>query len=259
LGAEKWLSLIQSEQLNIFDIEGVLVRVVDVAQGRGRSLRQISAVVTPASLQLRVLRSAHCHKIIGHRGAVTTYKTLREAHWWHGMYSDVVKFTAGCPVCQSKYSVGIATPNLHRPLPLRPWEVVSIDYAGKFGAMSSPANAFCLVIVDNFSRFTLLEPTPDVSAKTTLKALRDRLIYTYGLPRVLICDRAAAFDQAQLFRDFCVEEGIEVDLIAPDNHRANGLAESRVRELHAGMKALSESEQQKWWRHLRRVEQAIHS
>jgi transposase InsO family protein len=247
---------IQENALSLIKVHGVWYRISEHTLGKGGGVRHVTSVLVPPSLRQRVMRSAHCHQVLGHRGVVPTYRILRESFWWKSMATDVANFVHHCPICQDKYRPPTQVPALQRPLPSRPWQVASMDFAGPFGPLSNSINKYVLVYVDNFSRYTYLSPAGTTMPATALRILKEHIFPLTGRPETLIFDWAGAFVSKQ-FEDALASLNITPDKVAPDNHRANGLAERMVRVLNDIMRHLSEADKARWPSYLKELQQSI--
>lgn len=105
------------------------------------------------------------------------------------MSVDVKKYVVSCIVCNaSKPS------SMNQKAPMgrfrevdRPWRMISIDF---IGPLPRSVSGFChlLVVVDNFSKFVHLHPMRRITAKATIKFLKDRIFLQFGCPEILISD-----------------------------------------------------------------------
>jgi transposase InsO family protein len=131
-----------------------------------------------------------------------------------------------------------------------------MDFAGPFGPVSNKVNKYVMVYVDNFSRYTYLVSCNSNSAAAALRALREHIFPHTGPPDTLIIDGAGAF-VSDKFKEELEALNVEIDMIAPDNHRANGLAERQVRLLNDIMRHLSEANKARWAAYLRDIQYSI--
>ena len=86
--------------------------------------------------------------------------------------------------------------------------------------------------------------------------MRDHIFPNTGPPDTLIIDGAGAF-VSDKFKEEMAALNVEVDMIAPDNHRANGLAERQVRVLNDIMRHLSEDNKRRWAAFLREIQYSM--
>ncbi len=103
--------------------------------------------------------------IAGHPGREFTLTAARESYFWPSMRTDVEAHVSKCIECaQHKGTVPRPVPILEYPPPNRPWEVVSIDVLQL--PASYQGSEYLLVCVDHLSRYVVLAPLKDRSAKS---------------------------------------------------------------------------------------------
>lgn len=142
----------------------------------------------------------------------------------------VTKYISACLNCAYyKHTVGKKQGKLNviEKVPA-PWHTVHIDHVyvddhvGPFET-SRKQHKFILVLVDAFTKFTIVEPVRSQKASYVIKILTN-FIYLFRTPTRLISDRGTAFT-SQAFRMFCDSYGIKHVLNAVAIPRANGQCE----------------------------------
>ena len=74
--------------------------------------------------------------------------------------------------------------------PLVPWQIVTLDLVGKFTPAADSGHNSCLVIVDKFSKYTMLEGCSDaIGARETATIFIKRVVSVWGVPAIVISDR----------------------------------------------------------------------
>ncbi len=76
-------------------VQEILYRFVTRANGEVSS-----TLVVPVSMQYELLRAAHVHRFVGHKGTAITLQHIREKYWWPSMTVDVDQFVGSCDICQ---------------------------------------------------------------------------------------------------------------------------------------------------------------
>merc|ERR1712035_35406 len=114
------------------------------------------------------------------------------------MRVDIDEHIDKCVKCaQHKGSVSEPAPILEYPPLARPWDVVAIDLL-QLSVRSRQGSKYVLVMVDHFSRYVVLGPIQDKSAKSVAHALVTNLFCPYSTPRVLLSDNGAEFRNSML-------------------------------------------------------------
>lgn len=137
-----------------------------------------SRIIIPEALQTRVLTLAH----EGHQGIVRTKALLREKVWFHNIDKKAESMVKSCLACQAT----TVEPQPYVPIktcatPEQPWTHLSADFYGPIN------NAYLLVIVDEHSRFPVVEMCSSTSADVVIPIL-DRIFAMLGTPQVLKTD-----------------------------------------------------------------------
>jgi hypothetical protein len=177
-------------------------------------------LVIPFSLQARVLDLVH----IGHQGMSRSKALLREKVWFPGMDKAVEKMVQSCSMCQSVCARPSSEPLKMSKLPEGAWEQVSCDFKGPL-----PNDDYLLVLIDDFSRFPVVNIVKSTNANTVIPVL-DRIMSEMGVPRILKTDNGPPF-QSEAFCNFAKELGFEHQRITPLWPASNGLVENFMKGL----------------------------
>ena len=71
-----------------------------------------------------------------------------------------------------------------------PWHTVTMDFVGKFEAGRLSGNTYCLVIIDKFSKYTLLQSVPEAcDSRLLVDIFLQRVVAEFGVPIQIISDR----------------------------------------------------------------------
>jgi len=193
-------------------------------------------LVIPCSLQERVIDIAHSH----HQGIVKTKAMLREKVWFPMLDLMVEKKIASCLTCQ------VSTPSSNREplkmttLPDGPFQDISIDFA-------SVDRETLLIVVDDYSRFPLVQPVTTTSAEATIPKLHE-MFSMFGVPNTVKSDNGPPFNGAE-FKKFAETQGFHHRKVTPYWPRANGEVERFVRTLKKNIHA-SKTEGKNWRKEL---------
>jgi transposase InsO family protein len=93
-------------------------------------------------------------------------------------------------------------------MPNNAFEEVSIDFCGPF-----PDGKYLMVVIDEYSRFLIVEILNTVSARTVIPAL-DKIFSEYGIPNVLKSDNGPPFNGSD-FQKFSQYMGFKHRKITP--------------------------------------------
>ncbi|XP_041471780.1 uncharacterized protein K02A2.6-like [Lytechinus variegatus] len=207
-------------------------------------------IVVPMVLRERIVDIAH----EGHQGVVKTKQLLREKVWFPGIDRIVERKIKQCIPCQATSASNLRDPINMSELPSGPWVNVSIDFA------DLPSGEHLLVIVDDHSRYPVVEIVTSTSAKAVIPKL-DRVFAMFGVSEVVRSDNGPPYNSIE-FAKFAHYLGFSHRKITPRWPRANGEVERLMRTLKKVIRtavAESKSWKQELYRFLRNYRATPHA
>lgn len=173
---------------------------------------------------MRRCKFVDCATMTRHLGRVeNTLERIKRYYWFAGMRRFVTKYVNACLNCAYyKHNIGKRQCKLNkvRKMPV-PFHTLHIDHIGLFKT-SQKRNKFLLVVVDAFTKFTVIEPVK--SKKTCYVKVLLNFSYLFGVSTRIISDRETAFT-SRTFCTFRSTHGIKHVLNAVATSRANGQCE----------------------------------
>lgn len=165
-----------------------------------------------------------CHDQVGHLSIEHTLRRIQMNYYFPKMRRFVTKYIRACLNCAYyKNCPGKKQGKLH---PIEkvsvPFHTVHLDHVGPFETSRS-GNKYLLVIVDGFTKFTIIEAVKSTKVRPVIKTLQ-RVMCIFGVPVRIISDRGSAFT-SQAFRLFCETYAIRHVLNAVATPRGNGQCE----------------------------------
>ena len=193
-----------------------------------------SNVYIPDDEHLRTLLLSEAHDTIfgGHFGIEKTLEKLKRYWFWPGMTRDTEEYIKTCAVCQlNKHSTQKATGLLHPIKSNFPWQIVTMDFVGKFAPGRLTGNTMCLVIVDKFSKYVIFESVPDtVTAEQTADIFIRRVVSHFGVPESVISDRGPQF-AADVWQRALRLLGSQASLATAHHPQSDGQSERTIQSL----------------------------
>jgi hypothetical protein len=213
--------------------------------------------VVPKEARWQILRL--CHDQAGHFGIEHTIRRIQLNYWFPKMRRFVTKYVKACLNCAYyKHSAGKKQGKLHpiEKLPI-PFHTIHIDHVGPFETSKS-GKKFLLVIVDAFTKFTIMEAVKSTKVKIVIRILQT-VMCIFGVPSRIVSDRGSAFT-SRTFSIFCKSYGIRHILNAVATPRANGQCE-RYNKTIVNMLATSsiEAESNLWDTHIKQLQSALNT
>ena len=136
-----------------------------------------------------------CHEEMGHFGRERTLQEVLKLYWWPTVREDVQRYVATCPTCQRvKPGAESKQGELHPlPIPQEPFEQVTMDLLTALPTTTQGHDAV-VVFVDRLTKYAIVEPcTKKATAKDLATIFVNSVFSQFGLPKVLISDRAPTF------------------------------------------------------------------
>jgi transposase InsO family protein len=168
----------------------------------------------------------------GHSGVyVTLQRLLRNGRSWGSrkqMLNDIDSFLLGCPVCQKmKKRRGQVLVDRHT-ISGSPFAELSIDVL-KLPQPDTRGNKYCIVIIDNFSRWVSLTACANKSAFDAARAL-SQFIGNFGAPLRLRSDGGKEFVNGVIV-GLARMMGVSPVVVQPYTPTANGIVERENRAI----------------------------
>ncbi len=177
------------------------------------------------------IKNVH-NDLSGHSGVyVTLQRLLRNGRSWGSrkqMLDDVDSFLRGCPVCQKmKKRRGQVQVERHT-ISGSPFSELSIDVL-KLPQPDTRGNKYCVVIIDNFSRWVSLTACANKSAFDAARAL-SQFIGNFGAPLRLRSDGGKEFVNGVIV-GFARMMGVSPVVVQAYTPTANGIVERENRSI----------------------------
>lgn len=201
--------------------------------------------VIPESMVMNILRIYHDE--MTHCGVEKTVLGISNNYWLPSMRKRVQNYVDNCLVC---LMVNAYINFREGELQITESPMAPFMHADHFGLITVSADGFrhLFLIIDAFSRFTLLFPVKSTTSKETIKCL-SILFQLVATPKTFITDRGTAFT-SQEFARFMEQHKIVHRLVAVAALWANGLIERVNRFVKASFKKVVE-DQETWSSHIK--------
>lgn len=167
-------------------------------------------LVIPTKNRKEILKLYHDNECAGHFGISKTLSRILSLYYWPGIKKDVYRYIRSCTVCQANKSLNKTTPGLMgncREINF-PFQMLSADLLGPY-VRSKQGNRYVLVVVDWFTKFVLVHPMANATAKGITKFLENQVFLIYGVPQIFASDNGPQFiskDFKKLLSDYNVQK-----------------------------------------------------
>lgn len=175
-------------------------------------------LVIPESLKAEFLTLLHK----AHQGVVACKKIAQETVFWPGITSDIEKMVLSCNTCQTYAKSNPREPLTPHEVPQLPWEKIGIDF-------KSMGNQDFIVIIDYFSKFTIVNKLHNKTAQSVITALKNTFAIQ-GLAMEIFSDNGPPFNSFE-FLEFGRRYGIKLTTSSPYYPRSNGMVERGIQTI----------------------------
>jgi transposase InsO family protein len=171
------------------------------------------------------------HRRLAHVGMKNLHKLLKGEHIL-GLTNVHFEKDMTCSACQAGKQVGVHHPHKNIMTTERPLELLHMDLFGPVAYISIGGSKYCLVIGDDYSRFTWVFFLQEKSqTQETLKRFLRRAQNEFGVKiKKIKSDNGTDFKNSQI-EGFLEEEGIKHEFSSPYTPQQNGVVERKNRTL----------------------------
>ena len=177
-------------------------------------------IIIPRKLIEDVLSFYHG---VQHTGIVNMTKKISSRFYIPDATKEIKKFVQNCVECTRAKS---AKKKLDEPTrqtsSKHPWMAVSADLIGPF-PLSYNDNQYCLVVVDNLTRWTEIRSLKTKQAQSVADGFM-KIFHVRGLPLSLLCDNGKEFFNFGLQKMF-QKMGTNLQYTTPYRPQSNGITE----------------------------------
>lgn len=213
-------------------------------------------VWVPVPLVQSVIAAAHNPPLASHCGVGKTLEKLKRTLYWPKMGSHVTSFVKDCSVCKESKAPNVTLRPLmgRQVLVDRPWQRIYTDLLGPY-PRSKSGNTFILIILDQFSKFVLLQPLRKATAKEVCRYMEERVFHMFGVPESVWSDNGVQF----VSREFkAMLEQYGVDHIRTASHAPQSNASERVnRSILAAIRSYIAPDQANWDEQISAISSAL--
>ena len=164
-----------------------------------------------------IFHTYHDSLLAGHQGPFCTAMTIRQKFFIHNLMNKVERYNEACHMCLKTKPKNMKNRPVYGWIPVdcTPMQDLSIDI--KTMPQAFGGYHLLLVITCDQTNFTIAVPLRDRQTQTTAEALIYRVIYSFGPPRCIVCDKAAEFTSA-IVQAILTMLNCRLKVISPYNH-----------------------------------------
>ena len=165
----------------------------------------------PFSLLLTVFYIAHSRDLSGHPGRENTYAAIPENYYFPNMESDTYTRFSESPD-EQVHALMVPQQSF---LEVSPYfnHRIEMEPKGLFST-SSDRNSYVYVIVDAFTHYVVLYPSPKNDAANALTVLFELWIAKLGIPDILVTDNGNEYTNV-VYTYYCRTYNVQFEPITP--------------------------------------------
>jgi transposase InsO family protein len=213
-------------------------------------------LLIPADSRTEIMQKAHDE--CGHLGVFKTTNRIRQRYYWPRLQEDVQAYIRKCDACKSSKDLRtVQRPPMGQPkVATRPWQIISMDFVGKF-PRSSQQNTQLLVVYDWFSKYVVIKPLRAALAQKLCDFLEYEVFLQHSVPQKIISDNGSQFISKQfqtLLKKYNVQHVPNARYHSQHNpaERANGV-------IGAAIRCYLGQNHKKWDQELKRIAYAMNT
>ena len=203
-----------------------------------------SVIIAPQDMQEEILKAAHCTIWGGHAGIWKTNERILDQYWWPTLMKDIQEFVTSCKTCQRAKSMPEKPAPLHSlQIPDAPNMRIHVDLMTDLRSDEGYKNI--LVITDAFTKYAVVVPMKDKTAKAVADAIFENWICRFSCPQQIVSDRGLEFVNNTL-KELCQLLRIDRTMTSAFHPATNSAAESFNRTIKKYLSTMLEQNTLEW-------------
>uniref|UniRef100_A0A0N5C7W4 RNA-directed DNA polymerase n=1 Tax=Strongyloides papillosus TaxID=174720 RepID=A0A0N5C7W4_STREA len=192
------------------------------------------------------------HDKLSHAHSDRIINLIRARKNWPSLAKDLREYISKCRICLERNIKKKVKLNAETVVATKPWENCNMDVLGPLD-VDSEGMKYILGIIDQNTRYLILEPLKGITAKEILAALEKGLIYRFGSPLKIRCDNARYFT-SNLLKDITNLYGTEIQHGTPYHHESSAAIERVFRTIEDGLSKEAEGNAADWSKFIPQVQ-----
>lgn len=232
-------------------------RLLDVKIDDGKAYKRVAGsadlcqedscwrIWIPENMRNSLLEQAHKPPLAAHGGTGKTLDRVKRFAYWPTLSHDVRYFVANCDTCkETKAPNTTLRPPMGRPIVAeRPFQRLYTDLLGPY-PRSKKGHVQILVVLDQFSKFPLLQPMKKATAKEIVEYIEKQVFHVFGVPESVYSDNGVQYKSKE-FGALLKKYGVRHITAATHTPQAN--ASERVnRSVLSAIRSYIDEDQSRW-------------
>ena len=209
-------------------------------------------ILVPKQIEEEIFQRYHDDPKEGHQGIARTIEKIQRNYYITGLHRKTKKYIANCELCnKSKNDYRKPTGKMwieENPM-TRPWQSITADFL-EMPQIEDEITGMklneILVVVDRFSKFTVLIPTRKEATTEEIYELMWTYIFAvFGLPEQMTSDRDKIFKTAR-WEILMKNDGVRTILSTAHHQQTDGQSERKIQEVQTYFRIYMDFNQKNW-------------
>lgn len=209
-------------------------------------LIQTPTIVENKQMRENLLNKFHTDELYGgHCGSKKLYAKIKDQFYWRNMTRDIANLVKNCHICKlskpnqkTKESLEITK------TPQKPFELLQIDTIGPL-PKSNSGKQYAITIIDEMSKFLVIIPIENKTAKEVARAIFENCILTFGPMKAIKTDMGTEFKNSVL-SEICKLLKISHNISTAYHHETVGAIERSHRVLNEYLREFLDGKLDEW-------------
>ena len=190
---------------------------IDTWKDKDREKGNLFLLVIPEKYKPIIFNTYHDSLLAGHQKSFQTAMIIRQKFFIHNLMNKVKRCIEACHICLKTKPKYMKNRPVYGQIPVDYASMQDLSINIKTMPQAFGGYYLLLVITCNQTNFTIAIPLRDRQTQTIAEALIYRVIYLFGPPRWIVCDKAAEFTSA-IIQAILIMLNCRLKVISPYNH-----------------------------------------
>ena len=211
-------------------------------------------IIVPRQNEEEIFRRYHDDPKEGHQGIARTIEKIQRNYYITSLHRKIKKYITECELCnrsKNAYRKPAGKMQIEENQITRPWQSITADFLEMPQIKDEITGAILneiLVVVDRFSKFTVLIPTrKEATTEEIYELLWTYVFAVFGLPEQMTSNRDKIFKTPR-WETLMKNDGIKVTLSTAHHQQTDGQSERKIQEVQTYFRIYMDFEQKNWKR-----------
>ena len=209
-------------------------------------------ILVPRTVEKEIFAKHHEDPKEGHQGIARTIEKIQRNYYIPGLHKKIKKYITDCDLCnksKNDYSKPIGKMQIEENQINRPWQSITADFLDMPQVQDENTGIKLnqiLVIVDRFSKYTILIPTrKEATTEEVYELLWTHVFAVFGIPEQMTSDQDKIFKTTR-WKTLMKNDGIKTVLSTAHHQQTDGQSERKIQEVQTYFRIYMDFKQKNW-------------